>query len=66
LLIETGTRDALNGERGLANVSEQVDITRKAYQLLGVPERLMHDVFEGEHKWHGQQAIPWLARWLAA
>ena len=65
LLIETGIQDPLNGERGVANASEQVAIARQAYQLLGVPERLAHDVFEGEHMWHGVAAIPWLARWLA-
>ena len=64
LLIETGSRDPLNGESGLANVTSQVDITRAAYQLLGVPEKLAHAIFEGEHMWHGEQGIPWMVRWL--
>jgi dienelactone hydrolase len=64
LLIETGSRDPLNGERGVANVEEQVTIARQAYGLLGVTSRFEHDVFEGEHMWHGGQAVPWLIRWL--
>jgi hypothetical protein len=64
LLVETGNRDGLNGERGLANVYEQMDIVRSAYTLLGAPNKLAHDVFEGEHMWHGVEAIPWLKKWL--
>ena len=66
LLIETGTEDVLNGERGLANVTEQLKITGAAYQLLGVSEQLAHDVFEGGHRWHGKEAIPWMVRWLVS
>jgi hypothetical protein len=43
LLIETGTLDPLNGERGVANVAEQLAIARQAYTLLGASERLGHD-----------------------
>ena len=64
LLIETGDRDPLNGERGVANVVEQVAITRQAYALAGAEERLYHHVFAGEHRWCGEKAIPWLVRWL--
>jgi hypothetical protein len=39
LLIETGTRNPLNGQSGLANVLAQMDITRRAYGLLGARER---------------------------
>ena len=64
LLIETGARDPLNGERGVVNVVEQLAITGQAYGLLGAQGRLAHDLFDGEHMWHGEQAIPWLERWL--
>jgi dienelactone hydrolase len=64
LLIETGSHDPLNGERGVANVTEQLAITRQAYALLGVEERLAHSVFEGGHRWDGTAVLPWLARWL--
>jgi dienelactone hydrolase len=64
LLIESGTRDELNGARGIINAIEQVEIARRAYELLEVPERLSHDIFEGEHRWNGILAYPWLDRWL--
>ena len=28
-------------------------------------DRLVHDVFEGEHQWHGTEALPFFDRWLA-
>lgn len=65
LLVETGDSDPLNGERGVANVTEQLDITRRAYRLLGAEERLAHSVFAGDHRWHGADAVPWLRRWLS-
>lgn len=64
LLIETGDQDPLNGKRGVANVTEQLDITRGAYRVLGAEDRVAHDVFVGEHRWHGEKALPWLKRWL--
>jgi len=64
LLIEAGTRDPLNGPRGIANVLEQYDITRSAYALLEAEDRLAIDVFDGEHRWHGTVAWEWLERWL--
>lgn len=66
LLIETGDADPLNGERGVANVQEQVAITRQAYALLDAGERLYHHIFPGEHRWCGEKAVPWLAAHLAA
>jgi len=63
-LIEAGTKDGLNGPRGIVNVQEQYEITRRAYALLGAEDRLAIDIFEGEHVWHGVQALPWLDRWL--
>lgn len=66
VLIETGTRDPLNGSIGLANVTPQVEIARAAYRAMGVPERIKHDVFEGKHVWHGKEAIPWMQQWVDA
>jgi hypothetical protein len=65
LLVETGTKDHLNGASGLKNVYSQTRIMRKAYRLLGAQKLLYHDVFEGEHRWNGVQAIPWMKRFLA-
>jgi dienelactone hydrolase len=64
LLIESGSRDPLNGVRGLANVREQLDITRAAYTVLGAKELLAHSVFDGNHRWDGAEAAPWLWRHL--
>ncbi len=64
LLIEAARQDGLNGPRGIVNVEEQVAITQRAYDLLGVPERLATDYFDGGHVWHGTMAFAWLDRWL--
>lgn len=64
LLIETGNRDPLNGERGLINVTEQVEITKTAYKLLGVEDRLYHHIFEGEHLWNGEETYKFLNKYL--
>lgn len=66
LLIESARQDPLNGPRGIANVREQVAITRRAYTLLGAEERLAVDEFDGDHVWHGALAFDWLDRWLRA
>ena len=65
LLVETGTKDPLNGASGLANVRSQVRTTRKAYRLLDAGRMLKHDVFEGGHRFNGVKAIPWMKRHLA-
>lgn len=62
--VETGDADGLNGERGIANTIEQVAIARRAYELYGVPDRLVQHIFAGEHRWCGEQAIPWLCKHL--
>lgn len=64
VLIETGDADPLNGKDGLRNVKSQVAIARRAYQVAGVPKSLVHVVFEGEHKWHGVRAVPWMVERL--
>jgi dienelactone hydrolase len=62
LLIETGTQDLLFP---LAAATESVRRTRLVYDDLQATDRLEHDVFEGEHQWHGVAAIPFLNRWLS-
>jgi dienelactone hydrolase len=64
-LIETGTCDSLNGKSGVDNVLAQVKIAKSAYTALGAGDRLYHDIFEGEHRWHGVAAVEWLKKWLA-
>ena len=64
LFIETGSRDPLNGARGLPNVLEQVRISQAAYDVCGASSNLIHDVCEGEHEWFGVMAEPWLQEQL--
>lgn len=57
-IIETGTEDRLNGKSGLANVIPQFEIVREAYKLFNAENKLVHDVFKGDHMWHGTVSIP--------
>jgi dienelactone hydrolase len=59
LLVETGTQDNIF----------PVDAARRAVDELRSlygpdSERLVHDVYEGGHRWHGELAYPFLDRWL--
>ncbi len=53
LAVESGDSDRLSGKRGLANVTEQLETTRRAYRLLGAEHNLTHHVFAGPHRWQG-------------
>ncbi len=64
LLIEAARQDSLNGPRGIDNVTEQCEITRRAYALLGATDRYATDYFDGGHVWRGQDSLRWLDRWL--
>ncbi|HVA07908.1 MAG TPA: alpha/beta hydrolase family protein [Acidimicrobiales bacterium] len=61
LLIESGTEDYLFP---VAVATESVRRTRLVYEQHAAADRLVHDVFEGEHQWHGVEAIPFMNRWL--
>ncbi|MGP8060074.1 MAG: alpha/beta hydrolase family protein [Acidimicrobiales bacterium] len=61
LLIETGTEDMLFP---VAAASEAVGQLRAVYQHYGASDRIVHDVFVGDHQWHGLAAYPFLDRWL--
>lgn len=52
LLIQSCEEDHLNGERGLQNVFEQVDIIRGAYACFDASDRVIHDLRKGGHCWH--------------
>jgi pimeloyl-ACP methyl ester carboxylesterase len=64
LLIETGTQDVLCGERGAVTSTEQVAITRQAYDLLEAGDRLHYTLFEGPHGWNGAETYGFMERWL--
>jgi hypothetical protein len=58
LWIETGDTDPLNGASGVDNVLPQVAIARAAFDALG--GTLVHEIFPGGHRWHGESSVPWL------
>ena len=61
MLVESGTEDDLFP---VAAAAESLRRTRLVYEQEGAGERLVHDVFEGGHQWHGTEAMPFLDRWL--
>jgi dienelactone hydrolase len=61
LLVETGTGDNIFPvDAARATMADLGQV----YAALGASDRLEHDVFEGGHRWHGERAYPFLARWL--
>jgi len=64
LIIETGDKDTLNGESGLDNITPQVALTRRAYEILGCNDNLVHSVFDGGHAWSGVDIYPFFERFL--
>lgn len=52
LWVQSCREDRLNGPRGVVNAEEQVAVARRAYALLGVQDRLLHEICPGAHQWH--------------
>lgn len=63
LLIESGTKDSLNGHRGIQNAIEQVQMTRKAYDIFNKKNNLYHHIFEGPHMWNGEKTYDFVNAW---
>jgi dienelactone hydrolase len=63
-LIESGSRDELNGARGLRDVDEQFARLQKAYRLFSRQDFLHHFVFDGVHRWNGSETGAFLKRYL--
>jgi len=61
LLVESGTDDDLFPAPVATAEAERL---LAVYEALGAGDRLVHDVFEGGHEWHGVVAYPFLERWL--
>ena len=61
LLVETGREDLIFP---LAAAEEAVARLRRVYRHLGAGDLLVHDVFDGEHQWHGVHAYPFLEQHL--
>ncbi|REE85277.1 dienelactone hydrolase [Paenibacillus taihuensis] len=57
MLLESGTRDPIFPEHAVRAAYEKL---RGVYGLLGVEERIVLDLFEGEHEISGKQALAWL------
>jgi dienelactone hydrolase len=61
LLVESGTDDMIFP---VASARATVDRLRPLYARLGASEAIAHDVFEGDHQWHGAEVPAFLERWL--
>jgi dienelactone hydrolase len=61
LLIESGTDDDLFP---VPVAKAEVGKLRAVYASLGTSDRLVHDVFEGGHGWHGVEAYRFLEHWI--
>jgi dienelactone hydrolase len=62
LLVETGREDPLFPEDAARRTVGEL---RDVYAALGAPEdALVHDVFDGEHQWHGELVGAFLDQWL--
>ena len=46
------------------DAEREVGRLRTVYETVAESDRLEHDVFDGEHRWNGERAYPFLARWL--
>lgn len=53
LMIQSCREDHLNGPRGLENVYEQMEIIKNVYKLFDAKNRVIHDIHDGGHCWHG-------------
>ena len=61
LLVQTGTQDLIFP---LAAANASFAELAKVYEHLGARDRLVHDVFDGDHEWHGEMPTAFLDRWL--
>ena len=61
LLVENGRDDLLFP---VAAAEESLRRIAPIYDQAAARDALVHDVFEGEHQWHGVLAYPFLDRWL--
>ncbi len=61
LLIENGRADPLFP---VAAADAAYHDLQRVYDVLGAPERLDRDVFEGGHRFSGRKAFDWLRRWM--
>jgi dienelactone hydrolase len=48
----------------LAGVKQEFEVTKRAYELLDVPENLSLTVHPGSHAYNHAMSLEWFARWL--
>ena len=58
--VESGENDPLSGKRRIANVIEQLNVTKRAYRLFGAEEKVVHSIHDGGHEWRGDGMISFL------
>jgi len=63
LLVESGRDDDLFPAE---EATAQVAALRRVYAMTGAPGALVHDVFDGGHRWHGTLALDFVDRALGA
>jgi hypothetical protein len=61
LFAESGTKDTIFPYEA---TQLAVRKAKRAYRLLGCPDKIGLEVFEGEHSFHGVGAFKFLERWL--
>jgi dienelactone hydrolase len=61
ILVETGTEDMIFP---VASARATVSDLRRVYDTLGRGDALQHDVFEGDHQWHGTLVPEFLEQYL--
>lgn len=60
VVIQSCKDDKLNGPRGIVNAVEQVNIMRDAFEIIGMPDNVYHDICEGTHRWHDENLEEYL------
>jgi dienelactone hydrolase len=62
LLVESGTQDSIFPVEAARDTVVRL---RAVYARMGAPDdAVVHDVFEGDHRWHGAAVPAFLERWL--
>ncbi|MBV9947648.1 MAG: alpha/beta fold hydrolase [Myxococcales bacterium] len=61
LLFESGLADPIFP---VEEARHEFEVCRRAYALLGVPERCEHRTFEGAHRFDGERTYTFVERWL--
>ena len=63
LFVESGDKDTIFPVEACR---EAVARVRRVYEVMGAADRIGHEVFPGEHSFHGRAGLPFAARFLSA